>query len=111
MGACIYNATIAMCRRALESSCLERGAPATHGTLQKMIERVVEQEELGAYLHNLAHQVRLGGDRGMHPSTKVIKREDADAVIDFTWSYFEALYVTRARMKKHDLSRPKTAKK
>lgn len=102
-----YNATVEMCRRVLESSCLEIGAPPKLGTLQKMIDWVHEQGKITKPLCDMAHKIRLGGDRGAHPSTRVMGEEDADAVIEFTREYLDHVYVMPAKMAKFDFSRPK----
>lgn len=103
-----FNATVEMCRRALESSCLQLGAESsTLGTLQQMIDWVHSQGKITTPLRDMAHKIRLGGDRGAHPSQRIIKPEDADAVIEFTREYFDHVYVMPARMAKFDFTRPK----
>ena len=104
-----YNATVEMCRRALESSCIGLGAPSNLGTLEKMIDWVFEQGKITKPLRDMAHKIRLGGDRGAHPSTRVMGEEDADAVIEFTREYLDHAYVMPAKMAKFDFSRPKKA--
>jgi len=106
-----YNATVEMCRRALEASCLQLGAdPTKLTTLERMIVWVHEQGTITKPLCDMAHKIRLGGDRGAHPSARVMGEEDADAVIEFTREYFDAVYVMPARMAKFDFSRPKQDK-
>jgi hypothetical protein len=105
-----YNATVEMCRRVLESSCLQLGAPVKLGTLQKMIDWVFEQGKITAPLRDMAHKVRLGGDRGAHPSTTIMGDQEADAVIEFTREYLDHVYVMPAKMAKFDFSRPKPEK-
>jgi hypothetical protein len=102
-----YNATLEMCRRALESSCLQLGADPKLGTLQKMIDWVYSQGKITSPLKDMAHKVRLGGDRGAHPSERIINPADADAVIEFTKEYFHHVYVMPAKLDKFDFSRPK----
>jgi hypothetical protein len=41
-----YNATLEMCRRALDSSCLQLGADPKLGTLQKMIDWLYSQGKI-----------------------------------------------------------------
>lgn len=105
-----YNATVEMCRRALEASCLEQGAPANL-VLNNMIDWVHAQGKITTPLKEMAHKIRLGGDRGAHPSERIMNAEDADAVIEFTREYFDAVYVMPARMGRFDFSRPKPVKK
>jgi hypothetical protein len=51
------------------------------------------------------------GDRGAHPSVRIIEVEDADAVIEFTREYFDHVYVMPAKMGKFNFDRPKPEKK
>jgi hypothetical protein len=62
-----YNATVEMCRRALESSCHHLGVYAKSATLQAMIDKLAEIGKITAALKDVAHEIRLGGNRGAHP--------------------------------------------
>ncbi len=104
-----YNATVEMCRRALEASCLEQGAPAKL-VLNDMIDWVHAQGKITTPLKDMAHKIKLGGNRGAHPSDKTISETDADAVIEFTREYFQHVYVMPARMEKFDFSKAKPKK-
>jgi hypothetical protein len=104
-----YNATAEMCRRALESSCLELGAKPTL-VLHDMIDWVHAQGKITNSLRDMAHKIKLGGNRAAHPSDKRIGEQDADAIMDFTLEYFQHVYVTPARMARHDFDRPKPKK-
>jgi hypothetical protein len=101
-----YNATGEMCRRVLESSCLELGAAAKL-TLEKMIDWVHEQGKITKPLCEMAHKIRLGGDRSAHPSERIMGQEDADAIIEFTREYLDHVYVMPAKMTKFNFDRPK----
>lgn len=105
-----YNATVEMCRRALESSCLEQKADPKLGTLQKMIDWIHSQGKITTPLRDMAHKIRLGGDRGAHPSERIMGEQDADAVLEFTREYFDHVYVMPKKMEKFDFSRPKPGK-
>jgi hypothetical protein len=63
-----YNATAEMCRRAMEATCLNLGAPHDK-VLEKMIDWLEAQRIITPYLKDAAHKVRLGGNRGAHPPT------------------------------------------
>ena len=103
-----YNATLEMCRRALESSCIQLGATDSKlVTLEKKIDWVQSQGKITTALRDMAHKIRLGGDRGAHPSEKIMESEHADAVIEFTKEYLDHVYVMPAKMAKFDFSRPK----
>jgi len=101
-----FNATVEMCRRALEASCIEQGA-ASDLVLSKMIDWVHSQGKITTPLKDMAHKIKLGGNRGAHPSDRTLTAEDADAVIEFTREYFHHVYVMPAKMAKHDFDKPK----
>jgi hypothetical protein len=101
-----YNATAEMCRRALESSCLEQGAKPDL-VLAKMIDQVHAQGKITNLLREVAHKIKLGGNRAAHPSDRELTEEDADAVLDFTFEYFQNIYVIPAALAKHTFDKPK----
>jgi hypothetical protein len=101
-----YNATVEMCRRALEASCIEQGA-APDMVLSKMIDWVHAQGKITTPLQQMAHKVKLGGNRGAHPSDRIITEEDAAAVIEFTREYFQHVYVMPKRMAKFNFDKSK----
>jgi hypothetical protein len=100
-----YNATIEMCRRALEASCLQLGAKSSV-VLSEMIDWVHSQGKITTPLKDMAHKIKLGGNRAAHPSDRTLTPEDADAVIEFTDEYFHHVYVMPARMKKRNFDKP-----
>jgi Domain of unknown function (DUF4145) len=101
-----YNATVEMCRRALESSCIQLGADSDL-VLAKMIDWVHAQGKITTPLKDMAHKIKLGGNRAAHPSDRTITEGDADAVIEFTGEYFQHVYVMPARMAKFDFDKKK----
>ena len=98
-----YNATVEMCRRAVESSCEEQGADPNL-VLDKKIDWLFNQGKITKPLQDMAHKIRLGGNRGAHPP-KRITEDEADAVIEFTNQYFHHIYVMPKRLDKFDFSR------
>jgi Zn ribbon nucleic-acid-binding protein len=104
-----YNATIEMCRRCLESSCIELGAdPQKLGTLNQMIEWVHKQGKITSHLAEMAHKIKLGGNRAAHPSDRTLTPQDADAVLQFTSSYLHNVYVMPAELAKFNFDKPDT---
>lgn len=101
-----FNATVEMCRRALEASCLEQGAPAKL-VLNDMIDWVHGQGKITTPLKDMAHKIKLGGNRGAHPSDRTLTERDADAVIEFTREYFHHVYVMPAKMAAVNFDKPK----
>jgi len=112
-----YNATAEMCRRVVESSCINLGAPYSK-VLQKMIDWLHERGKITVGLKDVAHKVRLGGDRGAHPPEDpsqpqeyepmvVIEKDHADAIVEFTRHFLDHVYVIPKRLPNYDFSKPK----
>ena len=99
-----YNATAEMCRRALEVSCIEFGAKPEDRIGDK-IDWVHSKGLITTPLRDMARKIKLGGDRGAHPSPRKIEKEDADALIEFANEYFDHVYVMPAKMAKFDFSK------
>jgi len=100
-----YNATVEMCRRAVQASCLNLGASGDK--LVKQIDWLAAKGVITAPLKEMAHRVRLGGNLGAHPpedpddtSEIVIDSEYADAVIEFTKDFFHHVYVMPVRLER-----------
>jgi hypothetical protein len=123
-----YNATAEMCRRALEASCIDLGAPSDK-VLEKMIDWLSDQRIITPFLKDVAHKIRLGGNRGAHPPENgsvlgtvravpeeemgpitIITKEHAEAIVTFTREFFHHVYVVPKQMIKYDFSKPKVAK-
>ncbi len=108
-----YNATVEMCRRALQASCLQFGADP-RASLEAQIDSVHSQGKITTPLREMAHKIRLGGNRGAHPpdspnSPKPLTDEDADAVIAFTKEYFHHVYVMPELLAKFSFSKSTAA--
>lgn len=120
-----YNATAEMCRRAIESSCIDLKVPNAKATrsLEDKIDWLASKGTITEPLRQVAHKIRLGGNRGAHPSeptdpvregTKLpeaavdylaITKEHAGAIIQFTREYFHHVYVVPSQLEKYDFSR------
>lgn len=101
-----YNATVEMCRRAVQAACLDLKAPSDK-KLVHQIDWLAEQGKITTPLKEMAHRVRLGGNLGAHPPEDpedptmiVIGPEYSDAVIEFTRDFFQHVYVMPERLKK-----------
>jgi len=101
------NATTEMCRRAVQASCIQLGAPANN-QLVKQIDWLSANGIITNPLKEMAHRIRLGGNLGAHPPEDpddpteiLIGSEYADAVLEFTRDFFQHVYVTPERLKKY----------
>ena len=59
-----------MCRRALEASCEHLEAKGK--TLEDKIDSLEEMGEITTYLKDMAHKIRLTGNRGAHDLPPVL---------------------------------------
>lgn len=108
-----YNATVEMCRRALEASCVELGADSNLRLLE-MIDWIASRGKITSPLQAMAHKIRLGGNRGAHPANDpadMLDAEDADAVIVFTKEYLRHVYEMPEKMARFDFSKRGISKK
>lgn len=127
-----YNATAEMCRRALEASCIDLGIPKGIKVLEDMIDSLEAQRKITPHMKEVAHKIRLGGNRGAHPPEAdvivamaaaaasksesdqevagpviIIEKEHAEAIVDFTRQFFQHVYVVPRQLSKYDFSKPK----
>jgi len=121
-----YNATAEMCRRAVESTCLDLGAPYDK-VLEVMIDWLEEKRKITPALKDVAHKIRLSGNRGAHPvpdtskpGTAVviaagpilkIEPDHAEAIVSFTRHLLEHVYIIPQKLPQFDFSKPKVTKK
>jgi len=120
-----YNAAAEMCRRALEASCINLGIPRGTKNLEDMIDSLEAQRKITPHMKEVAHKIRLGGNRGAHPPEAdvlaaqqagemqvagpvvTIEKEHAEAIVDFTRQFFQHVYVVPKQLGKYDFTKPK----
>ena len=127
-----YNATVEMCRRALEAICIDLGIPKGIKVLEDMIDSLEEQRKITPHIKQVAHKIRLGGNRAAHPPEDgvteamdtatqagdlevarpviLIEKEHAEAIVEFTRHFFHHVYVVPRQLDKYDFSKPKVSK-
>jgi Domain of unknown function (DUF4145) len=124
-----YNATAEMCRRAIEASCIDLKAPRNLKVLEDKIDWLEQHRIITPFLRDVAHKIRLGGNRAAHPPEdgpvnlaavaeneaedgpiQIITKEHADAIIQFTREFFHHVYVVPKQLDKYDFSKPKAVK-
>ena len=75
-----YKACVLMCRRALEESCVQQKAEGKN--LYEMIDDLANKQTITKALKNMAHRIRLFGNRGAHPKkpTRLDDMFDASSI-------------------------------
>jgi hypothetical protein len=101
-----YKAAIAMCGRALQSSCDHLNAQGS--SLYEQIDDLATKGIITQPLKEWAHAVRLSRNKELHAKTDGLSSaidQDAEAIIAFTREYFHHVYVMPAKLKAYT-SRP-----
>lgn len=110
-----YKASVAMCRRSVEATCKHLGA--TGKTLEKKIDSLAAQGKITESLKEMAHAVRLSGNRGLHgkktttaepgdqesplDDLDLFGEDEANAMIAFTKELFHHVFVMPALLEKY----------
>ncbi len=95
-----HKATVTMCRRAIQASCLEKGADKKK-KLTAQIDELATKGVITQPLKEFAHEVRLEGNDGAHPDSdglENVQPKDADDIIEFTREYLHHVYVMPAKL-------------
>lgn len=108
-----WKATVAMCRRALQGSVIEKGAKKER--LVDQIDELYDQQIITKDIKDWAHEIRLTGNIGAHPDKdglENVTKEDAKELIDFMEEYLNYVYIMPSkveskRAKKAKLEAPK----
>lgn len=95
-----WKATAAMCRRALQGACVDRGA--TPGkVLAAQIAGVVAADKVHGSLKDWADAIRLVGNAGAHPGgdgLETVTQEEAGDILAFTEQFLELTFVVTNRV-------------
>jgi len=110
-----YKAAVAMCRRSVEATCKHFGA--TGYTLEKKIDDLAAQGKITEPLKEMAHAVRVSGNRGLHgkkttdatpddqdaplDDLDLFGEDEAKAMIAFTQQLFYHVFVMPALLEKY----------
>ena len=95
-----FKATVTMCRRAIQASCLGKKADKNK-KLVGQIDELAANGVITTSLKDFAHEVRLEGNDGAHPDAdglENVKQKDADDIIEFTREYLHHVYVMPAKL-------------
>jgi DNA-directed RNA polymerase subunit RPC12/RpoP len=96
-----YKASVTMCRRSIQTSCLAQGADKRK-KLMRQIDELAAKGLITEPLKQFAHAVRLEGNDGAHPDPDgldTVTQKDADDIIEFTREYLHHVYVMPAKLK------------
>lgn len=91
-----WNATVAMCRRAIQAAAIEKGAP-TGGSIVGQIDFLLSQGYITKGLHDTATVVRWTGNHGAHPDDVKLTQTDAEQTLHLTEEILRLLYEVPAR--------------
>jgi Domain of unknown function (DUF4145) len=117
-----YRATVTMCRRSVQAACVDLKAKGDN--LYSQIDYLADNQQITQPLRQMAHAVRLEGNKGAHPDREKkppeaqmneqvtqaqpisdnlagVSVDDAEAVIAFTREFFHHVYVMPARLKRY----------
>lgn len=95
------RATVAMCRRAMQSTCILKGASA-NADLIYQIDELEQKRIINPTLKDMAHTIRMIGNWGAHPQNdplRDVKSEDATEVLRFTEELLDEVFVRPERIK------------
>jgi hypothetical protein len=95
-----HKASVTMCRRSIQSSCLAQGANKKN-KLVAQIDELATKGLITEPLRRFAHEVRLEGNDGAHPDPDGldnVTQKDADDIIEFTREYLHHVYVMPAKL-------------
>jgi hypothetical protein len=94
------KATVAMCRRVLQNTCISKGA-SPNADLVKQIEELESKRVINPSMKEVAHTIRVIGNWGAHPQDDPLKDvtlDDAFEVAKFTSEFLEEVFVRPARL-------------
>ena len=90
-----WKATVVLCRRALQSSVVEKGADVKE-YLVNQIDDLAHEEIITKDMQGWAHTVRHFGNDGAHPYDRglltKVRKEDAEDMLKFMESYLKYVY-------------------
>ena len=93
------KACVVMCRRALQTSVIQKGA--TKGKLSDQIDELFEKGIITEDIRNWSHEIRLTGNIGAHPDQDGLENvipQDAEELTKFMEEYLNYVYVLPAKV-------------
>jgi hypothetical protein len=91
-----WNATVAMCRRAIQAACIEKGADKDL-KIHQQINHLRDEGYITRGLHESATVVRWTGNSGAHPDDVKIDKAHAEETLHLAEEILRLLYEVPAR--------------
>lgn len=94
------RATVVMCRRVLQSTCVSKGA-SPNADLFEQIDELESKRVINPSMKNVAHTIRIIANWGAHPKgdpLKDVTLDDALEIIKFTSEFLDEVFVRPARL-------------
>ena len=93
-----WKSTVVMCRRAVQGSCIERGAKPDN--LANQIDELQANGLLTVQLKEWTHQIRKFGNFGAHPDENLgdATQDDATQMIEFLDTFLRYVYEMPAQI-------------
>lgn len=105
-----YRAAAVMARRALQSTCLDKGADEKDD-LYHQIDWIFKEGIITKDIKDWAHEVRLVGNDAAHPKKpsedQPVTKEDAEDILNLLEQFCQVLYVTPAIAQERQKARQK----
>lgn len=102
-----YNATVVMCRRALQNIAIDKGAKKSDD-LYIQLEDLKNKGIIQGILYEAAKHIRTIGNDGAHPEKSKVTEDDAKEIKDFTWQIIDYIYLLPARISKIQIRKQTT---
>ena len=96
---CANRASVVMCRRALQSSVIEKGAKKDR--LVNQIDELYDSQIITKDIRDWAHEIRLTGNIGAHPDEdglEDVTPENAEELLKFMEEYLNYVYIMPAKV-------------
>lgn len=101
LGYGLYKAAAVMFRRAVQSACLDKGAPK-RDRIWAQIDWLEENHIVNVDLRDLAHEIRHFGNDGAHPDKDPLEdgvsKEEAEQAFEFARAFFDYVYAIPYRV-------------
>jgi len=94
------KATVAMCRRALQNTCVSKGANPSED-LFRQIDELGSKRIINPSMKDVAHTIRTIGNWGAHPQCDPLRDvtlDDAFEIAKFTSEFLDEVFVRPARL-------------